>query len=490
MSVVTGTLCGMAETTGTRAGAVRVRLDVSDVRAQQLLSAAGARRFAYNWALGRIVANHAQWKAEESYGIAKADRTRQFSFFDLVKMWDGTKAECAPWFGEHSTWTFRYAIRAAARAQADFLSGKTKFPRFKARSRDRARFTVTDGLHLEPGRIRVSKYGWFAISAPCGAQAKLRRLIARGRALLMNVTVSQHSDGHWYATACFERQVRSRPEQHTAPAGPAVGVDVGLTTAAVVATSAKTVVAQLEASRALRDSLGKVKHRQRDLSRTLKGSANRRKAAGRLARAHAKVGARRAAALGAFTARLARAHAVVVVEDLAVANMLANHHLAAAIADQGWGELRRQLEYKTLRHGGQMVVAGRFYPSTKTCSGCGAVKAKLPLSVRTYHCDVCDLVLDRDVNAAVNLAAWGERHLANPVSASQVGDRHPGGPSAGELRHACGGDNEPAHRVLAGVPDETGTSLLAHQRGVSTGLPRTGALTTTGSRCSPISLKS
>jgi putative transposase len=383
-------------------------------------------------------------------------------FFDLVKAWDGAKREQAPWFGEHSTWTFRYAIRAAARAHADFLSGKTRFPRFKSRSRDRRRFTVTDGLHLEAGRIRVSKYGWFALAAPCAAQAKLRRLLTRGRARLMNVTVTQHSDGHWYATACFEQQVRSRAEQHAAPAGPVVGVDVGLKTAAVVATAGGTVTAELSSSRALRDSLRKVKHLQRDFSRTLKGSANRRKAAGRLGRAHAKVGGRRGAALGTFTSRLARAHAVVVVEDLAVANMLRNHHLAAAISDQGWGELRRQLEYKTLRHDGQMVVVDRFYPSTKTCSRCGSVKAKLPLSVRTYHCDICDLVLDRDVNAAVNLAAWGERHLATSVSPSQVGDRHPGGPSAGELRHACGGDNESAHRVLAGVPDETGTSQLAH----------------------------
>ena len=83
------------------------------------------------------------------------------------------------------------------RAHADFLSGKTKFPRFKSRHRDRRRFTVTDGLHLEAGRIRVAKYGWFRIAAPCAAQAKLRRLLTRGRARLMNVTVTQHSDGHW-----------------------------------------------------------------------------------------------------------------------------------------------------------------------------------------------------------------------------------------------------------------------------------------------------
>jgi putative transposase len=458
MSVACGTVLDMPAATSTRNGAVRLRLDVAGAQAQQLLSAAGARRYAYNWALGRIAANHEQWQAEATYGIGKQERTRPFSFFDLVKQWDQAKREHTPWFGEHSTWTFRYAIRSAARAHADFLSGKTKFPRFKSRHRDRPRFTVTDGVHLEAGRVRVAKYGWFPIAAPCRAQARLRRLLARGRARLMNVTVTRHSDGHWYATVCFEQQVRSRPEDHTAPAGPVVGVDVGVRTAAVVATADGTLTTELVASRALRDSLRRVKHLQRGFARTQKGSANRRKAADRLARAHARVAARRADRLHTFTARLARRHSVVVVEDLAVANMLRNHHLAAAISDQGWGELRRQLAYKTSRHGGQLVVADRFYPSTKTCSSCGAVKAKLPLSMRTYTCGTCGLVLDRDVNAAANLAAWGERHLTVP--ASQVGDRHPGGPSAENLRHACGGDNEPAP-VLAGAPVEAGTSQHA-----------------------------
>lgn len=462
MSVAPGTVRVMAAVDATtRAGSVRLRLAVSNREAQQLLSAAGSRRYAYNWALARIVANDAQWQAEASYGIAKRDRTKPFSFFDLVKQWDTSKHHHTPWFGEHSTWTFRYAIRAAARAHADFLAGKAKFPRFKSRHRDRPRFTVTDGLKLEVGRLRVAKYGWFRIAAPCRAQAKLRRLLARGRARLMNVTVSRHSDGHWYATVCFEQQVRSRPEDRTAPSGPTLGVDVGVKTAAVVAAADGTVVAELAASRALRDALRNVKHLQRALARTEKGSVNRRKAAGRLARAHAMVAARRAHALHTFTARLSRAHGVVVVEDLAVASMLRNRHLAAAISDQGWGELRRQLAYKTQRHGGLMLAVDRFYPSTKTCSSCGAVKAKLSLAVRIYECDGCDLVLDRDVNAAINLAAWGERHLA--MSAFQVGDRHPGGPSVEQSlrgRHACGGDNEPAP-VLAGVPGEAGASQLA-----------------------------
>ena len=435
-----------------------MRLDVSNTQAQQLVSAAGARRYAYNWALGRIVANHAQWQAEATYAIDKKARTRPFTFFDLVKQWDTVKHEQTPWFGEHSTWTFRYAIRAAARAHADFLTGKTRFPRFKARHRDKARFTVTDGLRLEAGRVRVAKYGWFRIAAPCQAQARLRRLLVRGRARLMNVTVTRHSDGHWYATLNYEQALKPRTTAPR-PMSAAVGVDLGVRTAAVAATADGTVVAELVASRALRGSLRKVKHLQRDLSRTQKGSANRRKAAARLARAHATVAARRADALHVFTSRLARSHAVIGVEDLAVANMLRNRHLAAAISDQGWGELRRQLGYKADRHGGVLVVADRWYPSTKTCSSCGAVKAKLSLAVRTYTCDSttggCGLVLDRDVNAAANLAAWAEH--------ARAGDRHPGGPSAESPRHACGGDNEPAHLsgVLAGVSVEAGTSQLA-----------------------------
>jgi putative transposase len=239
-------------------------------------------------------------------------------------------------------------------------------------------------------------------------------------------------------------------------------VDVGVKTAAVVATSARTLVATLEASRALRAALAHLKHLQRGLSRTQKGSANRAKARLRLGRAHARVGAVRTSRLHQFTAALARAHRMVVVEDIATANLMGNHHLAQAIGDQGWGELSRQLGYQTTRYGGTLVVADRWFPSSKTCSARGAVKPKLPLAVRTYRCDVCALVIDRDTNAAANLAAWGEQQRVDrtsdtPVAGTQAGDRHPGGPSAQLAAHACGGSNEPV-TTTAGAPVEAGTS--------------------------------
>jgi len=188
-------------------GAVRVRLDVTDVQAGLLLRAAGARRKAWNWAVAKIKANADQWAAEASYGIEKADRVRPLSYFTLVKLWTAERPDVAPWAGEHSTWTFRYAVRDAANAHAAFLAGKRRFPRFKARHRDRVRFTVRDGLALEAGRVRLAKYGWVRIAAPCTAQAKLRRLLRRGQATLQHITVTRHSDGHWYATV----NSRARP---------------------------------------------------------------------------------------------------------------------------------------------------------------------------------------------------------------------------------------------------------------------------------------
>ena len=115
---------------------------------------------------------------------------------------------------------------------------------------------------------------------------------------------------------------------------------------------------------------------------------------------------------------LADRFAVVVVEDLNVAGMLANHRLARRISAAGWGELRRQLDYKTRDRGGQLMVADRFYPSSKTCSNCGAVKTKLRLSQRIYHCDSCSISIDRDRNAAANLAALATRTTAVTSSPS------------------------------------------------------------------------
>jgi putative transposase len=118
-----------------------------------------------------------------------------------------------------------------------------------------------------------------------------------------------------------------------------------------------------------------------------------------------------------FTTMLAKTKPVIVVEDLDVKNMMGNRHLARAIGDASWGEMSKQLQYKTRRYGSTLVKADRWYPSTKRCSRCGHVKAEMPLGERTFHCEECDLVVDRDLNAARNLAEWPgvARTLETPV---------------------------------------------------------------------------
>jgi putative transposase len=149
---------------------------------------------------------------------------------------------------------------------------------------------------------------------------------------------------------------------------------------------------------------------------------------------------------------------MIVVEDIATANLMRNRHLAQAVGDQGWGELARRLRYKTTRAGGTLVMADRWFPSIKTCSACGAVKPKLPLAVRTHRCEVCTRVIDRDTNAAANLAAWGEQQRGtHPVAGSRARDLYPGGPSAQLAEHACSGSHEPAS-TAAGAAVEAGTS--------------------------------
>ncbi len=181
--------------------------------------------------------------------------------------------------------------------------------------------------------------------------------------------------------------------------GPVVGVDLGIKRLATV--SDGTVEPN---PRYLKHRLRTIKRCQRVVSRRRKGSRNRRKAVCKLAALHRTVANQRADTLHQLTSRLAKTKSVVVIEDLNVAGMLRNHHLAQAIGDVGFGELRRQLTYKAAWYGCRVVVASRWESSSKTCSGCGWVDDDLTLADRVFQCEACGLVIDRDLNAAINLA--------------------------------------------------------------------------------------
>ena len=158
-----------------------------------------------------------------------------------------------------------------------------------------------------------------------------------------------------------------------------------------------------ENPRALKSALIKLKRLQRVVSRRQKGSANRKKAVRQLARAHFRVANIRKDALHQATTLLTKTKSVIVLENLNVGGMLKNHHLAQAIADVGMYEFRRQLVYKSAWYGCEVLLADRFYPSTKRCSQCGQVKLVMSLGEREYQCEHCGFVIDRDLNAAINL---------------------------------------------------------------------------------------
>jgi IS605 OrfB family transposase len=388
--------------------AYRYALDPTSAQERALRSHAGAARVAFNWGLARVKANLSQREAERSYGIADADLTPyvEWSLYGLRKAWNAAKDTVAPWWRECSKEAFNTGLDQLARALknwADSKKGKRKgkpvgFPRFRSRRRSRPSIRFTTGaIRCEPAHAVLPRLG----------RIKLHERANLGGARVLSASV-RFERGRWFVAFTVEQDI-TRP----APTCPdvAVGVDLGIKTLAVVATATGETF-EVPNPRHLSGALRKVRRLSRTVSRrrgsdrrTRQDPSNRwRKADAARNRALGKVADQRRDGIHNLTTDLARTYGTVVVEDLHVAGMVKNRQLARHVADASFAEIRRQLEYKTAWHGGTLIVADRWFASSKTCSECGAVKTKLALSERTYVCEACGTVLDRDVNAAVNLA--------------------------------------------------------------------------------------
>ncbi|GGM23938.1 transposase [Micromonospora sonchi] len=394
--------------------AYRYALDLTPVQERAVLAHAGAARVAHNWALARVVAVMSQRAAERSYGVAEADLTPAigWSLPALRKAWNAAKDEVAPWWRECSKEAFNTGLDALARGLRNWSDSRTGeragrpvgFPRFKSRRRSTPSVRFTTGtIRVEPGRKHVvlPRLGRLKLHE---SARKLARRVDNGTARIVSATV-RRDGGRWQVAFCVEVDRANR-----APAcpGSVVGVDVGITHLAVLSTGELVDNPRhLAAAQARLRQLGRAVSRKIGPDRRTGQRPSQRwaRASARLGRAHARVSNLRRDGLHKLTTRLARTHGTVVVEDLNVAGMLRNRRLARHIADAGFAEVRRQLAYKTEWNGGRLVTADRWFPSSKTCSGCGAVKAKLVLSERTYTCTTCGMTLDRDLNAARNLAA-------------------------------------------------------------------------------------
>ena len=443
--------------------AYRYALDNTPANERACRSHAGASRFAWNWGLAKV---RERYEAEGKF----------YSAADLHKLWnEAKKADPAlAWWSENSKCAYQEAFRDLDQALRDFIKSKkgqrkgrrVGFPKFKKRGKCRDSFRLTYwNMRCSGNTVTLPRLGTIRTHE---STRKLARRLENGTARILNATVSRTAQ-RWFVSFSVEVE-RAVPGRHARP-GSAIGVDLGVKTLLTGVDDTGNVVSTA-GPKALRASLRRLRRASRAHSRKRPGSANRRKSAARLARIHARVANVRADALHKATTALAARYETIVAEDLNVAGMTRNRKLARAISDQGFGTARRMLGYKTTRNGGTLVIADRWFPSSKTCSACGVVKAKLALAERKFICESCGLVIDRDVNAArnlLNLAASGAERLnacggtVRPGLAGHVPvKQEPGTASAGQTGTASSQDG--AAVAVADV-DEVGHSSLTGQTG-------------------------
>jgi len=299
------------------------------------------------------------------------------------------------YLNEVSSVPLQQALRHLQGAFAAFWDKRAKYPRFKSRRRSRQSAEYTrSAFRYRNGQVRLAK-----MTEPL--DIRWSRPLPEG-AEPSTVTVSRDAAGRWFVSVLVEETIEPYPA-----AGPVVGIDAGLTSLLTLSTGEK--VANPRYERRDRERLAKA---QRALARKQKGSANREKARVKVARAHARIADRRRDFLHKLSTRLVRENQAVVTEDLSVRNMVRSHSLARAISDAAWSDLRNMLEYKCEWYGRELVVIDRWFPSSKTCSACGHLAAKMPLGVREWTCASCGTRHDRDVNAAINIRAAGLAVLA------------------------------------------------------------------------------
>jgi putative transposase len=388
----------------------RIRLVPTPDQEVYFKRACGTARFSYNWAL-------AQWQKRYKAGESPTEAA-------LRRELNAIKDQEFPWMREVTKNAPQQAIKNLGKSYANFFEDLAEYkrgklawksvrvPAFKKKGR-RDRFRAENGpdknhpdaVQTCGKAVRLPVIGWIAM-----------RENVRFTGRILSVTVSRRAD-QWYASFCieFEHKVPDRSDDTR------VGVDLGCTALATIVSSTSSEGLKVEGPKPLRRYVHKLKRLSRALSRKKIGSSNRAKAKTKLARLHRRIADIRLDALHKLTTKLVE-HRTIVVEDLNVSGMLANRRLSRTIADLGFSEFRRQLEYKAEMAGSTVVVADRWFPSSKLCSLCGVKNDGLGLSERTWTCASCGTSHDRDVNAARNLARYPESWAGSVHGAEGAGD--------------------------------------------------------------------
>uniref|UniRef100_UPI001C21470D RNA-guided endonuclease InsQ/TnpB family protein n=1 Tax=Hydrogenophilus thiooxidans TaxID=2820326 RepID=UPI001C21470D len=325
-------------------------------------------RFAYNWALAEWQRQYAAWKADPT--LPKPSERA------LRRQLNAIKRKQFPWMLEVTKCAPQMAIIQLGEAFENFFAGRARYPRFRKKGVE-DRFTLTnDQFRVEGSRIRIPNLGWVRMREPLRFTGKI-----------LSATISRVAD-KWFVSITVDTQ---DPPKRRAENQGAVGVDLGVSAFATLSTGEK-----IQGPKPHTVLLKRLRRLSRSLSRKQKGSRNHQKTRMRLARLHARIANIRNDAIHKLTTSLTSRFHTLVIEDLNVRGMVRNRHLARSIADMGFFEFRRQLEYKAKLRGRLVVVADRFYPSSKTCSACGHLQDSLPLSVRAWVCPECGAMHDRD----------------------------------------------------------------------------------------------
>jgi putative transposase len=318
------------------------------------------------------------------------------------------------WLNEVSSVPLQQAIRHQQAAYTAFFAKRARYPRFKTRQGRQSAAYTRSGFRWRDGALYLAKMGTplaFTWSWPGIDPATVDP---------STVTVSRDPCGRWYVSLAVDT-----PEPDPLPAtGRAVGVDLGVKDFAVTSDGQR-----IPNPRHLERRARNLVRYQRRLAHCQQGSANRAKAKAKAVRAHRKVRAARTDFLHKTSTSLVRDHDLIVLEDLAVKNMVRNRSVAKAISDCGWRTFRRMLEYKAARYGRRVIVIDRWFPSSKMCSACGHLLAELSLKIRTWQCPSCGTRHDRDINAAKNILAAGLAVAGdNPAMPAELMSYTPGPP--------------------------------------------------------------
>lgn len=368
----------------------KIALDLNNQQASYCQKAAGTARFSYNWALAEWNAHYQAWKLDNT-------QTKP-SQAALRRQLNAVKREQFPWMLEVTKNAPQMAIIQLGDAFKNFFAGRASYPQYKKKGKSRDSFTLTnDQFAVKASRIRIPHLGW----------VRMRESL-RFNGKILSATISRTAN-RWYASISVETDDKSHLLQ--AENQGVVGVDLGIKALATLSNG--EIIA---GAKPLKRLMATLKRLSRSLSRKVKGSANRHKAKQTIARLHARIAFIRQNTLHQLTTDLTRRFHTIGIEDLNVKGMVKNRHLSRAISDMGFFEFRRQLEYKAEMRSGLVVVADRWFPSSKLCStpDCGFKLESLSLSVRQWTCPQCNSVHQRDQNAAANLANYA---VSSTVSA-------------------------------------------------------------------------